>query len=336
VKLVAYASGYGPNIQWLGVDTASGALTPAGQAATFGSAPSFLAVDGAGKHLYALDEATPGRVGAYAVDGATGALTFQSAVASGGDGPAFVTAGPPGWVLVANYGSGSVAVLPVAADGSLGAATDTQSAGAEAHMILPDPSGRFVFVPCKGVDYVAQYVFDAAHGKLTPNAVPHVATAAGAGPRHLAFHPNGTRAYLINENDSTMTAMAFDATAGTLTPLQTVSTRAPGATGTNTGAEVHVHPGGQWLFGSNRGDDSIAVFALDAAGKMTAHGFTKSGGTTPRDFALDPSGGFLYAANQGSGNVVAFRFDASAGTLTATGSTANVTAVSFVGVVTLP
>jgi 6-phosphogluconolactonase len=339
-KLVAYASGYGPDIQWLAVDPASGALAPAGKVASFGSAPSFLAVDGAGSHLFAVDEVTPGRVGAYAIAPATGALAYVNAVSSLGDEPAFVTLTrspqPRGPVLVANYLNGTVAVLPVGAGGALGPATDTQSAGALAHMALPDPGGRFVFVPCKGADYVAQYVLDATRGKLTPNAVPRVATAKGAGPRHLAFHPGGALAYLINENDSTMTAMAFDATAGTLTPLQTVSALPPGFTGTNTGAAVQVHPSGKWLFGSNRGDDSIVVFALDAAGKMTVQGFTKTGGTTPRDFALDPSGTFLYAANQGTGTIVTFRFDASAGTLTPTGNTVAVPAASFVALVPLP
>ncbi|HEY5246269.1 MAG TPA: lactonase family protein, partial [Acidimicrobiales bacterium] len=315
-RLVAYASGYGPDIQWLDVDP-TGGLTSAGSVAAFGTAPSFLAVDPAGKHLYAVDEVTPGRVGAYAIDASSGALTFQAAVASGGDGPPFVSVDPQGrWVLVANYTSGTVAVLPIQADGSLGAAADTESVGAEAHMIVAEPSDRFVFVPCKGADFVAQFLFDASTGKLTPNAVPRLATAAGAGPRHLAFHPDGATAYLIAETASTMTALDFDATTGTLTAVQTVSTLPAGFTGTNTAAEVHVHPSGKWLFGSNRGDDSIVVFALDASGHMTPQGFTKTGGTTPRDFTLDPGGAWLYAANQGTGDVVAFAFDAATGTLT--------------------
>jgi len=333
-KLVAYASGYGPDIHWLSVDATTGALAPVGSVASFGSAPSFLAVEAAGKHLYAVDEATPGRVGAYSIDASSGALSFLGAVASGGDGPPYVGVAAS-WAFVANYTSGSVSVLPVKGDGSLGAATDTQSAGALAHMALPDPSGRFVFVPCKGADYVAQYVFDATKGTLAPNATPHFATAGGAGPRHLAFHPTLPVAYLIDESASTMMALAFDANAGTLSALQTISTLPPGFTGTNTGAEVHVHPGGKWLFGSNRGDDSIVVFALDAAGKMTVHGFTKSGGATPRDFSLDPTGTFLYAANQGSGNVAAFRFDATAGTLTPVGTPVAVAQASFVGVAAL-
>ena len=339
-RLVAYASGYGPNIQWLSVDGATGGLAVLGSLASFGSAPSFLAVDPAGKHLYAVDESTPGRVGAYAIDASTGALTFQNAVSSGGDGPPFVSSDPQGrWVLVANYTSGTVAVLPIQGDGSLGAAVDTATVGAKAHMILADPSDRFVFVPCLGADYVAQFLFDATTGKLTPNAVPHLATAAGAGPRHLAFHPDGKTAYLIDETASTMTALAFDATAGTLKASQTVSTLPAGFTGTNTAAEVRVHPSGKWLFGSNRGDDSIVVFALDASGGMTLKGFTKTGGTTPRDFAVDPSGAWLYAANQGTGDIVVFAFDATAGTLTpVTGAGAMVTvpAATFVGVVGLP
>jgi 6-phosphogluconolactonase len=205
-----------------------------------------------------------------------------------------------------------------------------------AHMILPDPSNHFVFVPCKGSDYVAQYVFDAATGQLTPNAVPTMATATGAGPRHMVFHQTAAMAYLIDETGSTMSALALDSAHGTLSIVQTVSTIPSTFTGTNTAAEVHVHPSGRWLFGSNRGDDSIVVYPLDGSGRMGTPTFTPSGGTTPRDFTLDASGTFLYAANEGTGNVVVFRFDATTGALTPTGSTASVTMASFVGVVGLP
>lgn len=335
--LIAYASGYGPDIQWLSVNASTGATAPVGSVASFGSAPSFLAIDAAAKHLYAVDENTPGQVGAYSIDPSTGALTFQNAVASGGDGPPFVGLDHSGkWVFVANYTSGTVAVLPVNADGSLGAAVDTESSGAMAHMIAPDPSNRFVFVPCLGADYVAQYLFDSSTGKLTPNATPHVAAAAGAGPRHIAFHPTLNVAYVVAETASTVTAYAFDPTAGTLSPTQTVSTLPSGFSGTNTAAEIHVHPSGKWLFASNRGADDIAVFALDASGAMTPHGFTASGGTTPRDFSLDPTGALLYVANQGTGNVVPFRFDATSGTLTSAGAAISVPSASFVGFAALP
>jgi 6-phosphogluconolactonase len=285
-----------------------------------------------------VDENATGRVGAYSIDATTGALTFQNAVSSGGNGPPFVGLDHSGkWALVANYGNGTVSVLPVLADGSLGAPVQTLSAGANAHMIAPDPSNHFVFVPCLGADYVAQYIFDATTGMLTPNATPHVAAATGAGPRHIAFHPTLHVAYVVDETASTVTSYAFDPTAGTLSPKQTLSTLPGGFTGTNTAAEIHVHPSGQWLLASNRGADDVVVVALDAAGAMTFHGATPSGGTTPRDFALDPTGTLVYVANQGSGNVVPFRFDASSGSLTAvSGAAVMVPSASFVGFASLP
>jgi len=300
--------------------------------------PSFLAVNPSSTTLYAVDEDTSGQVGAYAIDPSTGGLTFLNAVSSGGNGPPFVRVDATGkWVFVANYGDGTASVLPVLAGGKLGAPLSTLSVGTNAHMMIPDPTNHFVFIPCLGKDYVAQFLFDASTGALTPNAVPTVSTATGAGPRHLAFHPNGKLAYLINETNSTMTAFSFDATAGTLTEIETQSTRAPGATGTNTAAEVWVHPSGSWLFGSNLGDDSIVVFALDAStGKMTFKGTTPSGGASPRDFTLSPTGDFLYAANETSNNVVPFKFDASQGTLTAVDTPLTVTQASFIGLVRLP
>jgi 6-phosphogluconolactonase len=338
VRLTAYISGYEPNIDWFSVDPMTGALSATGSLASFGTSPSFLAVNPGGTNLYAVDENTPGRVGAYSVALDGGSLSFLNAVSSGGDGPPFVSVDATGkFVFVANYTSGSVAVLPVQADGSLGAATDTESVGAEAHMILADPTNHFVFVPCLGADYVAQFVFDATTGELTPNATPHVATAAGAGPRHLAFHPNGRFAYLINETNSTMSLYSFDATNGTLSVQQTVSTIPSGFTGVNTAAEVHVHPSGAWVVGSNRGDDSLVVFSVDpSTGLMTLSGFTPSGGMTPRAFNFDPSGTFLYAANEGTGNVVPFRFDPTTGALTAVSMPVLLSSASFVGVVPPP
>ncbi len=340
-RLMAYASGYGPDIQWLSVSSATGAMAPAGSVAAFGAAPSFLAVDATGTHLYAVDENATGRVGAYAIDAATGALTFQNAVSSGGNGPPYVGLDRSGkWVLVANYGDGTVSVIPVQPDGSLGVPAQTLAAGTESHMIATDPSNRYAFVPCKGADYVAQYLFDATTGTLTPNATPHVAAPSGTGPRHITFHPMLSVAYVVNETASTVTSYAFDPGAGTLTPSQTLSTVPGGFSGTNTGAEIHVHPSGKWLLASNRGADDVVVFALDASGVMSAHAWTASGGTTPRDFSLDPSGTLLYVANQGTGNVVPFRFDAASGALTAltadAGAPVSVPSASFVGFVALP
>lgn len=336
--LVAYASGYSATIDLYAVDASTGALTLRSSIPSFGTSPSFLAINRAATHLYAVDENTTGRVGAYSIDPATGALTFLDAVTSGGSGPPFVALDrSEAFVLVANYTSGIVSVLPVQADGSLGDAVTTLPVGDNAHMILTDPSNRFAFVPCLGSDYVAQFLFDAASGALSANVPATVATAAGAGPRHLAFHPNGRWVYLINETNSTMTFLELDLDAGTLSPTQTVSTLPSGFTGTNTAAEVWVHPSGAWVLGSNRGADDLVVFAVaPSTGTLTPVGFTPSGGMTPRDFTFDPTGTFVYAANQGTGNVVPFRFDASSGTLTPTGEPVDLDAASFVGLTRLP
>jgi 6-phosphogluconolactonase len=337
--LIAYASGYGPNIDVFAIAPSTGALSVTSSVTAFGTAPSFLAINREVTHLYAVDENTTGRVGAYSIAPATGALTFQNAVSSGGNGPPFVGLDrSEGYVLVANYGDGTVSVIPVKSDGSLSNPTSTLTVGANAHMIMTDPSNHFAFVPCLGADYVAQFLFDATSGTLTPNAVPHVSAATGAGPRHLAFHPNGKLVYLVNETNSTMAVYTLDGVAGTLTEIQTLSTLPAGYTGpTNTAAEVWVHPSGNWVLASNRGEDSIVVFSVDSqTGELTRVGSTSSGGTTPRDFTLDPSGAFVYAANEGTGNVVPFQFDAIAGTLATTASAVTLTAASFVGVVRLP
>ncbi len=298
-------------------------------------APAAKVTGDAHTHLYAVNEQTAGQVASFAIDQASGALTHLNDVSSGGNGPAHVSVDHSGkWVMAANYGDGTIGVWPVQPDGSLGAPSDTRAAGANAHQIVASLSNLVVFVPCLGAGYVAQFTFDASSGKLTPNPVPHVTTPAGAGPRHLAFHPNGTIAYLIAETNSTISAYHLDG-AGQLTSMQTVSTLPPVFTGTNTAAEIWVHPSGKFLYGSNRGDDSIAIFTLDAAGMMTAKAFPKSGGQNPRDFTLDPTGQWLLVANQGSGSLDVFRIDATTGLLTPSGSV-TVSMPSFVGVVTLP
>jgi 6-phosphogluconolactonase len=330
MHVVAYVSGYGPSIAWFDVDLATGALAAKGSLAA--AQPSFLALSAT--HAYAVSE-NMDRVGAYAIDPATGALAFIGDQPSQGAGPAHVAIDRSGgYVLVANYGGGTAAVLPIAADGSLGAATQTISPGTNAHMIVTDPSNRFAFVPCKGSDFVAQYTF--THGVLAANAVPHLATAAGAGPRHLAFAPDGAHAYLVDETASTLMVLGYEAATGRLATRQTISTRAAGAMGPNTGAEVAVAPSGKFVYASNRGDDDLAVFAVAADGSVTPASHTPSGGMTPRMFALDPTGRWLYAANQGSNSVVAFAVDAATGALTATGAVTQATMPAFVGFVALP
>jgi 6-phosphogluconolactonase len=332
-RLVAYVGG-GADIGWYDVDTSTGALSAISSIPAFRTGASFLAVHG--HHLYAVTSGD--RVGAYSIDPETAGLTFINDVASGGSGPAHVSVDATGgFVLVANYGSGQVAVMPVQGDGGLAAATQMIAAGANAHQILTDPSNAYAVVPCLGDDKVAQYSFDAGSGALTANAVPELDTADGAGPRHIAFAPDGEHAYLINELDSTLSALAWDDATGRLTELQTVSSRANGATGPNTCAEVVVHPNGMFVYGSNRGDDDIAVFSIDAStGMMTLVDHESTQGMTPRNFAIDPTGRLLYAANQDSDTVVAFEIDPQTGRLAPTASPIAVPTPQFVGIVALP
>jgi 6-phosphogluconolactonase len=328
-----YVSGYTTAIARYVLDTTTGALTAKGTTTATGS-PSFLAVDPARRHLYAVDEANS-KVEAFALDATTGALTHLGTdAASGGSGPAHLTVDGSGkWVLAANYGSGDVGILPIAANGSVGAGTSLH-AGTNAHEVVLDGAGH-AWVPCLGSNYVAQYTFDATMGTLTASTPATVTTPSGSGPRHLALHPTAAFAYVIEETDSMVGAYSVAAN-GTLTVLQRQSTRAAGATGNNTGAEVQLHPSAKWVYVSNRGDDDIGVFSVGGDGKLTAIAHTKTGGTTPRHFSLDPSGKWLLVANQGSGDVHVFAIDTAAGTLTPAGSPITATMPSFVGVIPLP
>jgi 6-phosphogluconolactonase len=194
-----------------------------------------------------------------------------------------------------------------------------RQSGPHAHAVIQDDTGRYVFVPDLGIDKVMVYVFDVHGGKLKPNDVPWVEVAAGAGPRQLVMHPRGHYAYLINEVDSTMTAYRYEAAQGTLHEMQTLSTLPQGFQGASTCAEVQISPSGRFLYGSNRGHDSIVMYAVDERdGTLTLVGHESTRGKTPRNFVIDPTGEFLLAANQDSDNVVIFRINADSGELTAT------------------
>jgi 6-phosphogluconolactonase len=229
---------------------------------------------------------------------------------------------------VANYGGGSVACLPIQDDGSLKAPSATiQHAGSgpdpnrqknpHAHSINVDPANKYAFAADLGLDKVLIYKFDSAAGTLTENGAGTV--PPGSGPRHFAFHPAGKYAYVINEMTSTVTAYAYDAEKGALKELQTLSTLVEPVKGNST-AEVVVHPSGKFLYGSNRGHDSIAVFTIDQeSGRLTAAGHTPTGGKTPRGFSVDPTGSYLLAGNQNSGTISVFKIDQQTGALTAVG-----------------
>jgi 6-phosphogluconolactonase len=331
--------GKGKGIYAYRLDEAAGALVPVGITEDVRNS-SYLAFDPSRKFLYCVNEfkeyqgKASGAVSAYRIDHESGTLTYLNTVASHGTDPCALMVDRTGrCVIVANFASGSVAVLPLAADGSLGEAScviqhegssvDPQrQKGPHAHAVEIDAANRYVFVPDLGCDKVMIYQLDPAKGILTPNAnQPSLATKPGAGPRQLALHPHGRFAYLINELDSTMTACAYDAANGMLRPLQTLSTLPEGFTGQSTCAEVQVAPSGRFLYGSNRGHDSIVIYALDPdTGMMSLVGHESTRGHIPRNFTLSRNGDFLAAANQDSNNVVMFRVDPAKGTLQPTGN----------------
>lgn len=341
-----YVGGYKNEISVFSMDKDTGALTPKGSAVRVDPNPSFLAFAPGGKYLFSVNEAdnlngtNAGAVSAFRIDAATGGLTFINRVSSQGNGPAHVSVDHTGkFVFVANYNGGTIAVLPVGADGTLGnaVATDAHGPNAQAHEAVIDATNQFLFTPNKGSSNISQYRFDARSGQITPNTPPAVALAAGAGTRHLAFHPTAPYAYAINELDDTMVTLSFNASRGTLTPIQTLSTLPQGVNGANNScAEVQVAPSGKFVYGSNRGNDTIVIYAVNSEnGMLSLVGHQATGGGTPRSFHLDVNGKVLLVANQNSNQVVSFAVDTTTGLLTQRGSV-NVQAPSFVGVLYLP
>ena len=292
--------------------------------------PTFLAVRPGGGFLYAANETDPGEVSAYAI-AADGALKFLNKQSAKGGGTCHITVDPAGKnVLIANYGTGSVAVLPIKADGSLAEASAfDQHTGSSAdparqkephaHSIYVDPAAKFAYACDLGTDRINGYKYDAPHGTLTPEATATGTVAPGSGPRHLALHPKRNSAYVINEMLSTITAFGRDPASGALTEIGTVSTLPTDFTGKSSTAEIFIHPNGKYLYGSNRGHDSIATFAVEDDGGLALVGHTPIGGKVPRNFALDPTGHWLLAAGQDSGDISVFKIDADTGKLTATG-----------------
>jgi 6-phosphogluconolactonase len=301
--------------------------------------PSFLALHPSGRFLYAVSETAEfegkktGAVSAFAVDHVGPELRLLNQQPSMGGGPCHLVVDGAGKnVLVANYGGGSVAVLPIQEDGRLGEPSSVQQhrgsgpnqarqKGPHAHGLAFDRSGKRVFAADLGTDRVFVYDFDADAGALKPAPTPFVAVEPGAGPRHLALHPSGTFLYVINELHSTVTGLRYDGTTGALKAVQTVTTLPADFDGRSATAEVALSPDGRFLYGSNRGHDSLAVFGVDGdSGRLTPLGQVPTGGQTPRHFALDPTGEWLLVANQGSDDVVVFRRDGESGMLERTGT----------------
>lgn len=339
------AGSEGIYVSWF--DDASGALTPPVLAAQARN-PGFLALHPSLAVLYAVSEVADrdgkptGGILSFAIDERTGILTQKSEQPSGGVGPCHVSVDRTGRaVLAANYSGGSVICLGLETDGSLRPVVTGSPGGfiqhegrsvnekrqekPHAHSIHPSADGRFAITCDLGIDKVLVHALDVGKATLVPHASASV--KPGAGPRHFAFHPSGRFGYACNELDLTVTGFAFDATAGSLAEFQTVSTLPAEVTdreGLST-AEIAVHPSGRFLYVSNRGHHSIAMFSLDeATGKLSLLGVEPIRGRTPRNFALDPSGKFLLAAGQDSNTVTVFAVDEATGRLTFTGRSIDV------------
>lgn len=332
VYIGTYTGGKSKGIYRCEFDTATGKLSEPVLAAQT-SNPSFLAIHPSRHYLYAVGENGPsGAVVAFALDPKSGELKQLNRKPSSGAGPCHLVVDQKGkHVLVANYGGGNASVLAIEDEGRLGNRTafvqhtgkgdDPRRQGEpHAHSINLDAANHFAFVADLGLDRVFVYRYDADKGSLEKNEPPAAKMASKAGPRHFAFHPSGRYAYAINEMASNVTAMTYDAEKGVLTPIQTISTLPEGGHKGNSTAEVQVHPSGKFLYGSNRGHDSIAIFTIDEkSGKLTAAGHQGEGIKEPRNFGIDPTGKVLLAANQNGDSILVFRIDPATGALQATG-----------------
>ena len=334
VYIGTYAKADEPGIHVYRLDMSSGALSSVSSIDGI-DAPSFVAIAPDHRHLYAIGETsevngTPGgAVAAFSIDPQTGALAHINTQSSIGGGPCHIDIDPTGrYAFVANYGGGSVAVLPINADGSLGEATDfVQHEGSSvdparqkephAHSFFVAPNGKYALAPDLGLDKIMVYAIDHDSGKLTAQEPGRV--EPGQGPRHLAYHPGNGRLYVINEMGNTITAFDFDQDSGVMTRGQTISTLPDGYAETSHTADIHVHPNGKFVYGSNRGHDSIAVYAVLDNGDLETIEIVPTGGQGPRNFGLDPTGAYLIVGGGGSNDIITFSVDSDSGKLTPTG-----------------
>jgi len=318
-------------------DGESGQLLPAGPPVWVEN-PSFLAIHPKGHYLYAVSEIARrqgmpgGAITAFEIDSKGGSLKQINQQPTQSAALCHVTTDYSGkWIVAASYQEGTIVVLPIREDGGLGPVSDLvqhqgasihpkRQTGPHAHSATFSPDNRFVYACDLGIDRIMIYRFDPDRGKLLPSDNPSVALHPGAGPRHFCFHPSGCFAYVINELDSTVTVFRFDSGSGTLEPLQTISTLPDGYQGANACADIHLSPDGRYLYGSNRGHNSIAIFQVDGeTGQLELLGHQSTRGDHPRNFALDPSGKFLLVANQNTNNIVIFHIDPRSGRMAFTG-----------------
>ncbi len=353
-KTVLYAGSYADEesegIHVFELDLLTGALERTGGVEGIAN-PSYLVPHPDGRFLYATSEVARfegergGAVAGFALEDAGRSLSPLNRRGTGGPGPCHLTVDATGsFVLAANYGGGSVSVLPVGPDGRLGDRTELvqhrgssahpkRQRGPHTHSVTLDPSNAFALVADLGLDRVMIYRLERETGLLSLNADPWHQARRGAGPRHFAFAPGGWFAYLVNELDSTVTAFRWRPVRGGLEQVQTLSALPPGFSGQNIAADIHVHPTGRFVYASNRGHDSIAVFARNSeTGRLRLLEHEPTGGRTPRGFTISPDGRWLLAANKDSGNVVVFRVDRQSGRLAPAAEVAGVqspTCVTF-------
>ena len=319
-------------------DADTGKMTEIGLAAEIAN-PVFIAIHPNNKYLYAVTEdlSGEGAVSAFEIEHATGKLKELNQVSSKGSGPCHLNVDATGRMLaVANYSGGNTVSFPVNEDGTLGETTsvlqhegssvnERRQEGPHPHSVNFSPDNRFLVTADLGTDELYVYQADPATARISPNDPPTAKVKPGGGPRHFTFHPSGKFCYAINELGNTVTAFRWDAERGAMEEVQMISTLPEGFTETSYTAEVLVHPSGKFLYGSNRGHDSIAVFSIDlATGNLTAIERTSTQGETPRNFNLDPTGKYLFAENQNTHTVVTFSIDQQTGKLTPTGQVLNV------------
>lgn len=297
--------------------------------------PSFLALDPTLTHLYSTNENVGGRFSAYAIDQAVGELAFINTQPSEGDFPAHLNVHPSGrYLLGTNYGTGNYPIYRIGADGSIGALTDNfqgegngtgpnpdRQEGPHAHQILTEPDVGHVFGVDLGADKLNVWTLDLSTGVLVPNVVPFAPIASGSGPRHMAFHQNRRFVYVLDELASSITAFTYEPVRGAMIWLQTISTLPADFSGTNTTAEIRIHPNGHFLYNTNRGHNSVTMYEIDEdTGKLKVIGWQSTRGEWPRGMNIDPSGTFLYAANQNTDTIVVFDINRANGRLKPTGT----------------
>ena len=356
---IVYVGGFRPEIDIYRLDMATFKLTQVAQVANPPPQPSFFAWASSGKFAYSVDESDNGRVVAYSVNTATGMLTRLNDVQAFGVGPTYIALDRSGkWALTASWAEdrpASISVVGIGSDGKVILGPNTPAAAhgtpfdsrsfsvnGHAHFITTDPSNKFVFASINGEQYIAQYKFDATTGKLTENnPFKAVRTPTPADPRHLDFHPNGKFLYAGNESASSVTVFSFDSSTGLLTQVQDISTLPAGFAMPNTTAQILVHKSGKFLYISNRGHDSIAMFSVDQTTGMLKLLGHQMVGVHPRNFNFDPTGTLLLVANRengtNNGTVVIYKVDQTTGMLQQVGSP---TVVGFrptyVGVLNIP